>query len=114
VAASKVSKLENGRQTPTDDDIRGWARATNSEVKLRRCWRRCTLSKCSTPSGSGSSGPASSPTNRRLPSWTPRLGCSARSNRRSLAAVANYGRAARVIINRVIDDLASEAPEDGE
>lgn len=28
---SKVSKLENGRQAPTDDDIRGWARATNSE-----------------------------------------------------------------------------------
>ncbi|MGB8996746.1 MAG: helix-turn-helix transcriptional regulator [Pseudonocardiaceae bacterium] len=28
---SKVSKLENGRQTPTDDDIRGWARATNNE-----------------------------------------------------------------------------------
>jgi len=28
---SKVSKLENGRQTPTDDDIRGWAQATSSE-----------------------------------------------------------------------------------
>ncbi|MBI3689024.1 MAG: helix-turn-helix transcriptional regulator [Actinobacteria bacterium] len=28
---SKVSKLENGRQTPTDDDIGGWTRATNSE-----------------------------------------------------------------------------------
>lgn len=28
---SKVSKLENGRQTPTDEDIRGWTRATNSE-----------------------------------------------------------------------------------
>ncbi len=28
---SKVSKLENGRQTPTDDDIRGWARATDNE-----------------------------------------------------------------------------------
>src|SRR6476661_4603532 len=28
---SKVSKLENGRQTPTDDEIRAWARATNSE-----------------------------------------------------------------------------------
>lgn len=27
---SKVSKLENGRQTPTDDDIRGWTQATNS------------------------------------------------------------------------------------
>ncbi|MFC1419365.1 helix-turn-helix domain-containing protein [Streptacidiphilus cavernicola] len=25
---SKVSKLENGKQTPTDDDIRGWAAAT--------------------------------------------------------------------------------------
>lgn len=32
----------------------------------------------------------------------------------SLAAVASYGRAARAIINRVIDDLALEAPEDGE
>jgi len=28
---SKISKIENGRQTPTDDDIRGWTRATNSE-----------------------------------------------------------------------------------
>ena len=27
---SKVSKLENGRQTPTDDDIRGWTQATDS------------------------------------------------------------------------------------
>jgi transcriptional regulator with XRE-family HTH domain len=31
-----------------------------------------------------------------------------------LAAVASYGRGARAIINRVIDDLAPEAPEDGE
>ncbi|MFC4056186.1 helix-turn-helix domain-containing protein [Actinomadura syzygii] len=28
---SKVSKLENGRQTPTEDDIRSWARITNNE-----------------------------------------------------------------------------------
>ncbi|WP_052183619.1 MULTISPECIES: helix-turn-helix transcriptional regulator [unclassified Streptomyces] len=28
---SKVSKLENGRQTPTDDDIRSWTEVTNSE-----------------------------------------------------------------------------------
>lgn len=28
---SKVSKLENGRQTPTDDDIRAWTRATSNE-----------------------------------------------------------------------------------
>ncbi|MBT8226002.1 MAG: helix-turn-helix domain-containing protein [Dactylosporangium sp.] len=28
---SKVSKLENGRQAPTDGDIRNWTRATNSE-----------------------------------------------------------------------------------
>ncbi|MYZ34981.1 MULTISPECIES: helix-turn-helix transcriptional regulator [unclassified Streptomyces] len=28
---SKVSKLENGRQTPTDDDIRSWTEATGSE-----------------------------------------------------------------------------------
>jgi hypothetical protein len=28
---SKISKLENGRQTPTDDDIRDWTRATGSE-----------------------------------------------------------------------------------
>jgi hypothetical protein len=26
-----VSKLENGRQTPTDEDIRGWTRVTSSE-----------------------------------------------------------------------------------
>ncbi|MBV9026529.1 MAG: helix-turn-helix domain-containing protein [Streptomycetaceae bacterium] len=30
---SKVSKLENGRQTPTDDDIRDWTRATGSEAE---------------------------------------------------------------------------------
>jgi transcriptional regulator with XRE-family HTH domain len=29
--ASKVSKLENGRQTPADEDIRGWTRATSRE-----------------------------------------------------------------------------------
>ena len=28
---SKVSKLENGRQTPTDDDVRDWTRTTGSE-----------------------------------------------------------------------------------
>ena len=28
---SKVSKLENGRQTPTDDDIRAWTSETRSE-----------------------------------------------------------------------------------
>ena len=30
---SKVSKLENGRQTPTDEDVGGWTRATNSEAE---------------------------------------------------------------------------------
>lgn len=28
---SKISKLENGRQTPTDDDIRAWTAATGSD-----------------------------------------------------------------------------------
>jgi transcriptional regulator with XRE-family HTH domain len=28
---SKISKIENGRQTPSDDDIRAWARAINAE-----------------------------------------------------------------------------------
>ena len=28
--ASKVSKLKNGRQTPTDEDIRGWASVTHA------------------------------------------------------------------------------------
>ncbi|WP_239334453.1 helix-turn-helix transcriptional regulator [Frankia sp. CiP3] len=28
---SKVSKIENGKQTPTDDDIKDWTRATNSK-----------------------------------------------------------------------------------
>lgn len=28
---SKISKIENGRQTPTDDDIKDWTRATKSE-----------------------------------------------------------------------------------
>ncbi|SFR29660.1 Helix-turn-helix domain-containing protein [Lentzea waywayandensis] len=27
---SKISKLENGRQTPTDDDLRAWARITDA------------------------------------------------------------------------------------
>jgi transcriptional regulator with XRE-family HTH domain len=31
---SKVSKIENGRQTPTDDDLRAWARATDHEAEL--------------------------------------------------------------------------------
>jgi Domain of unknown function (DUF5753) len=31
--ASKVSKLENGRQPPTDEDIRGWTRITSSETE---------------------------------------------------------------------------------
>ena len=31
--ASKVSKLENGRQTPTDGDIRGWAGVTHAEAE---------------------------------------------------------------------------------
>jgi transcriptional regulator with XRE-family HTH domain len=30
---SKVSKLENGRQTPSDDDIRCWTGVTNSEAE---------------------------------------------------------------------------------
>jgi transcriptional regulator with XRE-family HTH domain len=29
--ASKISKLENGRQTPTDDDIRAWTQLTAAE-----------------------------------------------------------------------------------
>lgn len=29
--ASKISKLENGRQTPTDGDLRAWANATGAE-----------------------------------------------------------------------------------
>ncbi|MFJ9423125.1 helix-turn-helix domain-containing protein [Streptomyces sp. NPDC101249] len=50
---SKVSKLENGRQTPTDDDLRAWAEATGQlavvgELRARlrgfeshiRSWRR--------------------------------------------------------------------------
>lgn len=31
--ASKISKLENGRQTPGDDDIRAWTRATGTEAE---------------------------------------------------------------------------------
>lgn len=31
--ASKVSKLENGRQTPTNQDIRDWTRITQSEAE---------------------------------------------------------------------------------
>jgi transcriptional regulator with XRE-family HTH domain len=31
---SKVSKLENGRQTPTDDDIRSWTRTADGEDEL--------------------------------------------------------------------------------
>jgi transcriptional regulator with XRE-family HTH domain len=30
---SKVSKIENGRQTPSDDDVRGWTRATGHEAE---------------------------------------------------------------------------------
>ncbi|PRY01588.1 helix-turn-helix protein [Allonocardiopsis opalescens] len=31
---SKVSKLENGRQTPTEDDLRAWTRTTGAEGEL--------------------------------------------------------------------------------
>jgi transcriptional regulator with XRE-family HTH domain len=31
---SKISKIENGKQTPTDDDIRAWTGATNAEEQL--------------------------------------------------------------------------------
>jgi transcriptional regulator with XRE-family HTH domain len=30
---SKVSKLENGKQTPTDEDVQGWTQATGSETE---------------------------------------------------------------------------------
>jgi len=30
---SKISKLENGRQTPSDNDVRAWTKATGSEVE---------------------------------------------------------------------------------
>lgn len=33
--ASKISKLENGRQTPSDDDIRAWTRTTDGESETR-------------------------------------------------------------------------------
>jgi hypothetical protein len=33
--ASKISKLENGRQTPTDDDIRAWTRQTSSTTEAK-------------------------------------------------------------------------------
>lgn len=31
---SKVSKIENGRQTPTDDDLRSWTRASDRDSEL--------------------------------------------------------------------------------
>ncbi|WP_202875810.1 helix-turn-helix domain-containing protein [Kribbella speibonae] len=31
---SKVSKIENGRQTPTDDDLRAWTRASDHDSEL--------------------------------------------------------------------------------
>ena len=31
---SKISKIENGKQTPTDDDIRAWAAATKAEDQV--------------------------------------------------------------------------------
>jgi transcriptional regulator with XRE-family HTH domain len=31
---SKISKIENGKQTPTDDDIRAWAGATNADEQV--------------------------------------------------------------------------------
>jgi transcriptional regulator with XRE-family HTH domain len=33
--ASKISKLENGRQTPSDADIRAWTQATGSETETK-------------------------------------------------------------------------------
>lgn len=34
MASSKVSKLENGRQSPTDDEVRAWCRATSAEHEI--------------------------------------------------------------------------------
>lgn len=34
MAPSKVSKLENGRQSPTDDEVRAWCRATGAEHEI--------------------------------------------------------------------------------
>jgi transcriptional regulator with XRE-family HTH domain len=31
--ASKISKIENGKQTPSEDDIRAWTQATRSELE---------------------------------------------------------------------------------
>ena len=52
---SKVSKLENGRQSPTDDDIRAWAEATSTTRDTDRFWPRSTGFSGS-PSASGRSG----------------------------------------------------------
>lgn len=32
---TKVSKLENGKQTPSDEDVQGWTRATNSDGETK-------------------------------------------------------------------------------
>lgn len=34
MAPSKVSKLENGRQSPTDDEVRAWCRRTGAEQEI--------------------------------------------------------------------------------
>lgn len=66
---AKVSKLENGRQTPTDDDIRDWTRATNNEGETEGLlaslhslevqhaeWQRQRRVATSAPGGNVSSG----------------------------------------------------------
>lgn len=67
--ASKVSKIEDGRQIPTDDDVRAWTAATRDEQEaenvlavlqtLRRLHRaRLGLSQPLPPDGPGSPGPS--------------------------------------------------------
>ena len=95
---SKVSKLENGRQTPTDDDIRHWTRATGHEADAEALlaslhtlevqhaeWQRIlqagirpasksTSNGIRRPGSSGGSRPPSFPASFRLPSTpTPAL-----------------------------------------
>ena len=68
--ASKVSKLENGRQTPTDDDIRAGPAPPAARPRPKHCSPRCTPSKSSTPSGNASSSAGCAPTRTSSPTWT--------------------------------------------
>ncbi|GAA2418687.1 hypothetical protein GCM10010191_31900 [Actinomadura vinacea] len=104
-----MSKLENSRQTPTDDDVRQWAQATGSEAEpeyvVAPAHGFCLLDGNRVMVDTFSA---------ELNLAQPQEIVLYRGIFDSLAAIASNGRSVRTIINQAIDDFAPEVPEDSE